>query len=284
MNRKVVVLLECFAIFVALIVYSIRVVIPEYKEKLGSSDRFLNTNHFQNMIEIRMDSLDVALLINEEKEVYHLFFFDNSSVFLYNKNIENHSMEDSLSRMVSILIDKGVLSKETSVEIIRYGDKFYPEFRKAWEEISAQRNIPKEIVEKKISLEEKAKELGIQEDSVSSILFDMDFTSKELVKNVPLPALFTLEESIVYSDRVYEKLVEYVSQNEILSLEKGEGSLIISMIPGDYDLRYYPTKESWYQVRDKKVYAYIDWKEDGQRFSYCYQGSIDERIEGECVS
>lgn len=184
MERKIVVILELLAIMIALIVYSIVVVIPEYKNKIGSSDSFVQSSHYRNMIEVKIDSqTDFAFLINEEGKVYHLFFFDNSSVFLYNKNIENNHLEDSLKESVRLLIQYDCLRSSSKVEIVRYSDEFYDVFKKAWKKETSSFSLPKSILETKYSLEEKALDMGMANSSTSEILLNMDFYSKEIVKN-----------------------------------------------------------------------------------------------------
>jgi hypothetical protein len=55
------------------------------------------------------------------------------------------------------------------------------------------------------------------------------------------------------------------------------------MIPGDDEFKYYPSINSWYYVKDKKVYAYIEFViSDNKVKGYCYNGSIDLVKEGVC--
>lgn len=186
MSNRLIVALELLGIAIALVVYSVMIVIPEYKEKLGSSDSFVNAGQYKNMIEIRLDSqTDFALLLNQKGEVYHIFFFDNSSVFLYNKNIENHNLKESMQKILVLLVEHGYWKSDSKVEVIRYGDEFYSEFLATWKDLSFRYSLPEEILEKEVSLEDRALELGIHGESVSAILLDMDFTSKEVVKNAP---------------------------------------------------------------------------------------------------
>ena len=154
---KRVVFLEIVAIFIALIVYSIIVVIPDFKASLGSSDNFVNSSHYKNMIEMKIDDkTDFGLLINEEGKVFHIFFFDNSSVFLYNKNIENHNLKDSLIKVVQILGQEDILKETSKVVVTRYGEDSYSEFSKSWKDISAVYFVPREIVEEQSTIENKS--------------------------------------------------------------------------------------------------------------------------------
>lgn len=286
MKEKFLVLFEVIAIFAVLIFYLVRVAIPEYQESLGSSDSFISSNKYQNMIEVRIDGrCDFALVLDSKGNIYHLFFFDNASTILYNKNIENHNISDGLSIMVPILIENSVLTSSSFIEVFHVNEKFYSDFRSTWDNLLLKYSIDTSTLEKVISLEERALELGFDADSNSSILMNMDFYSKEFVKNTNYEvSKFDLESSKKFANQVYRKLEDYVSKKNITSLEKNHSEVSISLIPADSNMKYYPTTRSWYYVVDGRVYAFIEFQEKDKSYSYCYSGSIDSRVEGECVS
>ena len=156
--------------------------IPEWRESKGSSDGFIQSKKYRNMIEIRIsDMVDFAYVLDKEGKVYHLFFFDKNSAILYNKSIENQTLKVSLQKTVILLQDKGYLKEGDSITIIRYGDEFYSDFMKTWRE-----SIPSyEIIEEEATLQERAMSLGIEEEKTSSILLNLDFYSKEFTRNLP---------------------------------------------------------------------------------------------------
>jgi len=51
MEKKIIFILEILLIIGASIYYIIAEVLPEYREKFGSSDTFLKTDDYKNMIE-----------------------------------------------------------------------------------------------------------------------------------------------------------------------------------------------------------------------------------------
>ena len=53
-------------------------------------------------------------------------------------------------------------------------------------------------------------------------------------------------------------------------------------IPADEKANYYPNANSWYYIKEKKLYAYIEFGESNNKYGYCYKGSIDSIYEGEC--
>ena len=84
------------------------------------------------------------------------------------------------------------------------------------------------------------------------------------------------------SDNVYKKIENYIIDNNISNLDKDNDKLLITLIPADTSNKYYPTSNSWYYIKDKKVYAYIELNEAGNYYRYCYKGSIDDIKEGAC--
>ena len=182
MRKYGVVILEGIAIVVGLIIYSVLVVVPEYKEKYGSSDSFINREQYQNMIEVRInETTDFGMVINAKGEIFHLFFFDNSSVFLYNKNIENHNMKDSVSTIMVTLISKGLLTNGSKVEIFYNNESFIKDFQKELNENITRYQLDIIVEEKEKSLQEKAMEIGVS--SEKDVLLEFDFYSKEIAKN-----------------------------------------------------------------------------------------------------
>ena len=55
------------------------------------------------------------------------------------------------------------------------------------------------------------------------------------------------------------------------------------MIPADDSETYYPTDNSWYNVKEGKIYAYIELQNKTELYGYCYNGTIDKNYEGKCL-
>ena len=284
MEKKIIVILEILIIGVAFLAYTFKEAIPEYKKSIGSSDKFINTEIYNKMYEFNIDNkINFSIIIDENNNIYHMFFFDKESACLANKNIENNTVEEVLKRIYSILYENNYLTNNSNIKIIRYDNKdeiIYDLVR----DINKEYNINGIINISDSTLENKINELKI-ESLEESYLKDLDLYSKEyirLTKNVVL----SKEESIntrKYSDNVYSKITNYMNMNGISNLNTNDTTLVINMIPGDEEHKYYPSINSWYYVKDKKVYAYIEFIiNDNNVKGYCYEGSIDLVKEGVC--
>ena len=288
MNKKLRFILEGVLVLVMLIVYSIVVVVPEYKKEQGSSDGFIQSKRYQNMIEVKNPSkFDIGFVLDSEGKIYHLFFFDKNATTLYNKNIENTSLPMSLDKTITILLENGLLGEGDSIEVIRNNDEHYLEFLKTWEEILLGKMIQTETLEKVQSLKERVLEIGVEDDSTGALLLNLDFYSKEFLRGVESPSKstsFSEAKAQEYADHVYMKIEEYVLQNSIQVLDRYNTELVISLIPAEETLHYYPTTRSWYYVENGKVTAFIEFQENDLSYGYCYQGSVETRVKGECTS
>ena len=284
MEKKILIIFEILIVVGLFLFYTFKEVIPDYKRSIGSSDKFINEKIYKKMYEFNIDNkINFSIIIDENNKIYHMFFFDKESTCLANKNIENNKLEEGLKKIYIGLIEKDYLTNTSNINIIRYDNKdniiydlvsnlnnFY--------NINGIINISDSTIENKIN--------QLQLDSNSeSFLKDLDLYSKEyirLTKNVVL----SKEESTStreYSDNVYSKITNYMNMNGISDLNINDTTLVINMIPGDDEFKYYPSINSWYYVKDKKVYAYIEFIiNDNNVKGYCYEGSIDLVKEGVC--
>lgn len=288
MKRKyLIMILEIVLISVALFYYVIKIMIPEYRASQGSSDTFIRSSKYQNMIEVVInETTDFGIILDKEGKINHLFFFDNSSVVLYNKNIENQTIEVGLHKMIPILIENHLLSSGSSITIYRDKDDFYSSFEKIWDELIRKYSVETNILEKVQSINDRAIQLGIDTTSFESMMVDLDFYSKEMIKNYKEDNKTELNQvtSKELANKVYMKIENMVMDEKIHDLDRDKVDISITMIPADSNHNYYPTGKSWYYVKDGKVYAFIEFLEDDKSYSYCYSGSIDLRVEGECSS
>lgn len=287
MPKKFVFILEIIAIILASFYYILIEVIPDYKKNIGSSDKFINLENYENMLEFEIpNKINFAVIINKNKSIYQIIFLDENASCLYNKNIENNDLESSLEMIVKILIENNYLDNSSIFKIIRYNDLYYQEFISSLNKILIKFNINNSIEIKK-DLKEKAKELSISSEDDREILKYIDYYSKELTRT------FKKQEKILekkldkttsqeYINNVYKKIEKYINDNKIENLNKNNSDLIITLIPADNNGKYYPSNNSWYYVENKKVYAYIEIVENNKKYSYCFNGAIDFNKEGEC--
>lgn len=288
MEKKLMIIAEVLFVLIAITYYTIKELIPEYKTKFGSSDKIVNPTKYKNMVEISLDNgIDFALLIDENKKVFHIFFFTEESYCLYNKNIENTTIKESSNQIIKELIENDYLKTTSNIKVTRYTDAYYEYFINKWKESLKKYSINTEVIEETNTLDNKSQELKINPLSTSSIIVNLDYYSKEIIRMAKSHKGDSIVElnnktSKTLSNNVYKKIEEYVYKNKINNLEKNNTELLITIIPADEKAKYYPTNNSWYYVKDGKVYAYIEFTQNKNIYGYCYTGSIDYRSEGEC--
>lgn len=259
MNKKLVILFEILFVVVAFGYYIITIMIPEYREKYGSSDKLFSFNKYNSMYEfLYEDGTNFSIVLDDDKKIYHIFFFDKNSLSIYNHKIEGMKIEDGLSAISDILGDRSLL------KVICYDGDL----------ISKYINNTS-VVYTKSTIEEKCRELSINVNEHEEMLSDMDFYSKEIIKYYKSDKSRKYRE---YSDSIYMKIEEYIFANNISNLDKNSTDLLIQSIPTDNGL--YPSVNSWYYVEDGKIYAYIEFDD----FGFCYRGAVDSVIEGMCLS
>ena len=291
MGKKIVVVLEILAIVVASIWYIVAEVIPEYKEKFGSSDKFIRPEEYSNMLEFQVDNgIDFAILIDKDTNIFHLMFFDKEAICLYNQNIEGTSLQKGFLSIIKILIENDYLKSTSVITITRYNDQDYEKCKRVFIELLSKYSLNTNVVEKSKTLKEKAEELEIDSFSDETILKQIDLYSKEfprLLNNISYQKeqenlKLTEETSKKFTNRVYRKIEEYIEQEQISYLDKNNTALNIQFIAADDHNQYFPSNRSWYYVNDGRVFAYIEIVDGGKQYGYCYQGSIDKSVKGEC--
>ena len=293
-ENKLLLIIEIVLIIGGLLFFTIKEAVPEYKSNYGSSDKFISTNNYSNLIEISIDNkTNFGLVLNKEQRIYNIMFFDKTSICLYNQNIENKELSKSLDQIVTLLIENNYLKVNSNIIITKYNDKNYNEFIEKLANITTIYNLKLNINEKTSNLKDKAKELEIVGSNDEEILQNLDYYSKQLVSNIKNniskdnndkeeTIVLSKTNSRTLSDNVYKKIENYIIDNNISNLDKDNDKLLITLIPADTSNKYYPTSNSWYYIKDKKVYAYIELNEAGNYYRYCYKGSIDDIKEGAC--
>ena len=285
MNKRIV-LFEIVFIVVAIFFYTYKVLVPEVRNSFGSSDKILNTSRYEGMYYFVIDDVRFSFLVDAKGEVYHMFFFEKNSVCLYNQDIENHDISFAFSRMIPILIENNLLRVDSSISVSYSSDTSILEVQNTFSQVLGEYQILTTVEYFKKSLEEIASLVSISGEDSYNLLENMDYFSKEVSRTYKGGNFHVerLDSNSVRSmaNRVYRKLEEYVSKNSIKDLEKGTGEIDIHMIPADDGLKYYPSSKSWYYVVDGRVFAFIQLVDGSDVYSFCYSGSIDLRVEGEC--
>ena len=288
MNHKIVVILEVILAFILMVLYLVFKVIPDFRKDFGSSDSFASKDSYQNMFEITSSNFNFAYLIDKDSKIYHLFFFDKNSLCLYNQNIENSTINDGIDESIKLLIKNGLLTNKSNIVITKYGNESYLLFINSFQDILKKYNLDINISYKSNTLEEKSLELnGEVSGSGDNPLLFIDLYSKNITglmnkSSESTRVGFSEEYSKKMSDKIYLNLEDYIIDNNIKDMDKNNTSLDIALLPGDSSGNYYPSGNSWYFVKNSKIYAYIEFKSGKEVYGYCYNGSIDMNKKGMC--
>ena len=255
-------------ILIGLIIYAIsKYTIPEFKEMIKETD-IISIKDYYDTIEVKIDNkTNFMLCINKEKQIYHIIFLEESSLSLYNSNIENQSISKSIKSMITILEKQNLLKENSTITLYNYENKIFDKVKEEIKKNLHDKNIA--IVTLKNTLSNKRKELKI-ERVMDNDLISIDLYSKELINNI---------EEINYeeeTDSIYMMLEKYQKKNNIIDQEQNDSRFPIYYIESNNN--YLPSTNSWYYIKDSKVIAYIEIN----GYGYCYKGSKTNKKVGDC--
>ncbi|MBQ1551573.1 MAG: hypothetical protein IIZ67_05670 [Bacilli bacterium] len=250
--------------------------LPEYRQEYGSSDSLIYTD-LSRLVEIKIDGVDFGYAYNDENKVRAIIFFNNNSTVLYNKNIENLSIDEALTKSLDILYNDKMIRENSIISIIKYQE----------DNIDYKTIIEKNLTNKiNYSYEEQLSSLNtikerfnISEEDTSRIIYKLVLQSKEVARSAKNNDKTSYKE---YTDNVYRQLVKYKDTNNIYTEEKDNHTIDISLIPADEDLTMFPTPNSYFYINEGMVFAYIEIDIEGNIISYCYNGNINNYDEGVC--
>ncbi len=264
MTKKEIIIYT-IVVLVSAIVLFITTGIPEMKKELGSSAHILTSLKATKLLDIKIDDTLYGLELDDDNNVVSVIFYNESSLIFYNKNIENKSLSQAINLTYKLLEERNKLTNKRII-IIKYDDKSYKEYFN-----NIKYSSYKEI---KSSYEELNNKYNLN-STEDNILSNLDIYSKDYVlsfKNVNV---------IDYTDYVYKKLLIYQTKNNIKNESKNNHSLDITtiMIKG---LSNYPTNNSYYYIKDEKIYAYIEVTVNNLDIGSCYKGSLKDYKKGKC--
>lgn len=276
MKKKYVIILEILIILIGYLYYVITISVPKLKSSFGSSDKFINTDNYANMIDISIDSnTSFSLLIDKNKKIYHIFFFSDNLECLYNKNIEGNNLDNGIKLVIKNLIDDNFFNDDSLIVFTRYNDKYYSEFKDIFLKELKNYNLLFVIDEEKSTLNNKASSLNISSNNDSDLLKKIDLYSKDNTINMHSNGISGIsdDDAFVLSNNLYSNIEKVVLSGD---------NIDISKIPLSFSSNIFPNKNSWYYVRDSHVYAYIEFSSKGVLYQFCYLGSIDNYKKGLC--
>jgi len=264
MTKKEIIIYTIGVLVAAIVLFFIKG-IPEIKKELGSSDHILTTLKVTKLIDIKIDDTLYGLELDDNNKVVNVIFYNESSLIFYNKNIEKKSLSQAIDLSYKILEERNKLNKKQII-ITKYDDKSYKEYFN-----NIKYSSYKEI---KSSYEELNNKYDLNSTN-ENILSNLNIYSKDYVLS------FKNIEVIDYTDYVYKKLLIYQTKNNIKDESKDNHSLDIKtiMVKG---LSNYPTNNSYYYIKDKKVYAYIEVTVNNLDIGSCYKGSLKDYKKGKC--
>ena len=290
-EEKITVIISLLVIIIFMVWNTIANGIPELKKIIGSSDKLLNTEKYSGIIEVKLNDStpNFILLTNKSNQIYHILFFDKESLCLYNQNIEGMKIQDAMDRIVRLLRNNEFLTTNTKLNLIMYKENDYNTIKTSLTKSLQKHKVETPILETKSTIQEKAELFNITNNNESEILKELDEYSKEIIitkENIEKvyedKDELTEQTSKKYANNIYIKLENYIEEQKIINQDRYNTTMPISLIPADQNALYYPTANSWYYVENSKLYAYIEFDFENNKYSYCYKGSIDLYQKGEC--
>ncbi len=282
--------LSIFETVVAIIVIIILIftkAIPENKSNKGSSDKYVNIENINTIIEVNLSTRpDFIITTDSDKVINSIVFLNEESTCLYNKNIENKQLKNGIKIIVDELSKEGYLEENTIVKFVQYEKN--NDYNEIKSEFNNQINSYKiQTIEELSTLTELCQKYNINSyANIESQIEALELYSKTICntkKNNHIIENFKTisnSEAKIYADKIYTKLVSYATTTANQNIN--DSSLPIQLIPASSEIEIYPSSESWYYIENHKVYAYINFKSDNYNYSFCYKGDIENVKEGIC--
>lgn len=288
-QNRIKFIIEILLLIGLVIYFTITVSIPNYKNNHGSSENILNISKYKSLIELKVGETNFGIVLDNKGKVYHLLFFEKNSLSLYNKNIENNNLDVVFNIIIRRLILDDYLKSDTNITMIKYNDFYYDKAKTTLEEYLNKYHLNIVINEEINTIENKARSLS--DEIISSkedALNELDSYSIYIIDNNEIEQeekeLEVLDEkhAKTYINNIYKSIEKHKNLNDIKNQSQKESNIDITKIPGDEKETYFPTSNSYFYIKNSKVYAFIEIKDKGNIYSYCYNGSIDEYEKGEC--
>lgn len=293
MKEKYLTILEIIIIFALMIGAIFFKFLPEYKESKGSSDTYIDTESYQDIIELTVNNKTNFALVITDNTITNIIFLNQQSTCLYNQNIENTTITEGTKEIVELLIENNYLKQLSTINLTTYKNKSLSSVKTALEQAINNLGLEITIATSEKTITQKASELNVSGNDEEELLKQIELYSKDIVRKVTNDVSQSttqntkteqLDETLSreYTDNVYKKIEVYMRTNNITNQEITNMTLAITLIPANKEGTIFPDDTSWYYIQDGKVYAYISITENNQNYSYCYQASIDEYKKGQC--
>lgn len=287
--EKYLQIFEMLAVILAAVLLAIFKFYPEYKKSVGSSDAYYNFEECDTIVEIELEyGPDIMLTTVTSEKINNIFFLNTESLIFYNKNIENATIEKGINKIIDILHSNDYLNEDQKIKIIKYqkSENYDIIKEKIVENVSTlSKSI--EILEQEEDFNVRVKKLDITEENELNQLKMLDAYSKSFIREYKNKSMIdkigntmSLSDADTYADEVYNKLVEY-SKN-VVNQEKNSPVFPIQLISVGKNDNIYVSSNSWYYIKNHQVYAFIEFSDNNYTYTYCYNGTIDQKEKGEC--
>lgn len=266
--KKYEVLIETVVVLIVVIVLIIFKAIPEMKKELGSSDHIISKTKIDRLIDINIDNNLFGYELSKDNKVVNVIFYNETSLTLYNKNIENKELSKAINSSYEILKERNKLT-DVKIIVTKY-DNDKNSYKKYFNNIKYST-----YQENKSTYNELKTKYNMTSSTTEELLSNINIKSKDYVVAIK-------NENVVdYTDYVYKKLLVYQSQNNIENESVKSKNFNIQSIKIN-ELSNYPTNNSYYYIKNNKVYAYIEVTVNNIDIGYCYKGSLNNYTKGKC--
>ena len=284
-EEKLLNIITILIIIALLVYYLITNSIPEFKKTFGSSDKIIKTSEYENLVNVNVNNnINFGLVINNKKEIYHIYFYEDNSLILYNQNIENNKFNKALDKVVVKLIENDYLKEGATITLTKYNTKYYNDLKNSLMKVLNKYKVHVTLREETSDILSLAAAYELDDTDQTKILLELDLLLKNQTKiNKEEPKEEITEKDLKkYCNNIYMSIESYQKGNRIINEEKNKNKLDITKISALEGKNIFPTKDSYYYIKDSKVYAYIKIEFDAKSAEYCYNGSIDEYKVGVC--
>lgn len=280
-------ILEVIAILVAIIYLAITKVIPEYQASLGSSERLFKSKNYATGVEVKISTGPTFfLIINKNNQLTNIFIENELAGVIANQDIEGKNINKAIPEIFQKLIDANLIDNKI-INIINYNEQgVYQKVISLVRESLQKNKKTLEIIESSSTLQKKAKELNLEEKEDTKILWMMYLNSVDMINKLPkttnsFQMNINEETATTYANTIYQKLNTYMINVNVKDQEINDLTMPIQNIPGDSENTVYASSDSWYYIKDYRVYAEITIT-GNQSYTFCYMGSSENKKEGKC--
>jgi len=280
--------LEVIIILIIVFYLAITKYWPEYQESLGSSEKLFSSANYYTGIEVKVTTgPEFFLVINDEEVVTNIFLENEDSGSLANQGIEGKKLEDAIPSITQNLIDNSKITNQP-ILMINYNDvEIFNKAISLVQESLTSNGITLNIMQSTSTLAQKAEQEKLDTTEESQVLWTLYLNSMEIIEDLPTTEQsnkieISKEAAESYADTIYQKLITYMMNAKVENQERNSTTMPIQYIPGDTANKIYPTSDSWYYIENYNIYAQISIDSTTQRYTFCYQGTIENKKEGIC--